>query len=88
MGANKAQVDKIETMQPEKVTRRRELAGDEKEYYIDYIFSDDPQKGSKLLQFAKKWKSRSETEIQENTAKKPKTKKLFTDENEIDLGDI
>jgi len=70
----KQEAEKLQSLQPQKVKRKRQIEDDGGwEEYYDFIFPDDPKKGLKLLQLAKKWKE----------SKKPKTE----DTNELDIDD-
>ncbi|KAI9653637.1 MAG: NineTeen Complex (NTC) component [Bathelium mastoideum] len=56
---SEADVEKVEKQMPRRVKKRRKLAGDEFEEYIDYVFPADDEsdaKMSKLLMMARQWK--------------------------------
>ena len=52
-------IEKVEKQMPRRVKKRRKLAENEFEEYMDYVFPADDEsaaKMSKLLQMAQKWK--------------------------------
>jgi len=83
-------VETVEKLQPRRVKRKRELPGGTWEEYWDYMFPDDPKKGLRLLEAARKWQQRQERSS-DNTAAAPAAASAApsaSDGNEIDLDDI
>jgi len=62
-------IEKIEKQMPRRVKKRRKLAENEFEEYMDYVFPADDEsaaKMSKLLQLAQAWKKEKASQTQQN----------------------